>query len=1019
MRKNTIKKSKFIRIFIGLLTFFVLQVFFCFSNSANAASGINEQLNYQGRLFDSTGAVVADGDYNIRFKIYQDGNGCESGGSSPCSGTLKWTETRTGTDKVTVTDGFFSVRLGSVTAFSTSVDWNQDTLWLSVDIGGTGSPSWDGEMTPFRRLTAVPYALNAKQLGGLDWDQFIQIAPSAVQTDSSLDAMIFLNKTGASGNILQLQKSGSDVFSIANSGAVVFQNTTDSTTGFQIKDADGGTPVFNVDTTNERVGIGTSSPNQTLTVNGTSRVIGHGAFGLDSDVNDNSLLYPGDTFSMTISVQEEKTDLDVANYDRVESILNHMLLNPSGTADAITTTLNNETWTASGNATNYTGEIIGIDNIVAHQGSGAIASANAQADIVYNVSTGSITDATGVEASIINFNASGSIGTATGVEILTGGFYGAPAPTTSYGISLDINASSDAYGIYIASVSGTTSSYGIYEAGNVNNVIAGYFTSVGTSSETLRIRAIASQTADLLQLQDTSGVALAYFDKDGKLGLGQSSAVDGTITFYNSTNSNTTVLVTGTSTGARVITLPDETGTVCLQSSANCGFTTSANAFIQNGNSFSAGAVLGTNDSNSLSFETNGTTRATFDTSNGLSFPNGIAITSGSATNISITSGTTGSVAFDSGTTGNVNIGNGSNAKTISIGNATGATTLNLTSGTGGIALVTTTTGTLSLTSGTTGAVTLDSGTTGNVNVGTGNNAKTVNVGTGTAGNIINVGTNNTTADTINVGSALDTINLTSGTINIPNPGAQTNGSTVLCINSNQVRIGATATSCDTSSERFKHDIANLTDALGIDAIRLLRPVSYTYNDSGKNALGFVAEEVNQIDSRPVVFDANGDPYALEYDQFTPMLTKALQQVDSKVSDLEAKLNLQSINQAVFSGGIISGDTEFQGNATFDAIASFKGQSVFAGNATFNANVDINGRLQLSSNNTGTAKLLTGETTKHINFVSSFSAPPNVSLTPKDFISGQYRVTNVTVSGFDIELNPAQPNEANFYWQAF
>ncbi len=43
-------------------------------------------------------------------------------------------------------------------------------------------------------------------------------------------------------------------------GAIQFQNTTDSTTAFQILDADGGNPVFNVDTTNERVGIGTDTP---------------------------------------------------------------------------------------------------------------------------------------------------------------------------------------------------------------------------------------------------------------------------------------------------------------------------------------------------------------------------------------------------------------------------------------------------------------------------------------------------------------------------------------------------------------------------------------------------------------------------------------------------------------------------------------------------------------------------------------------------------------------------------------
>ncbi len=58
-------------------------------------------------------------------------------------------------------------------------------------------------------------------------------------------------------------------------------------------------------------------------------------------------------------------------------------------------------------------------------------------------------------------------------------------------------------------------------------------------------------------------------------------------------------------------------------------------------------------------------------------------------------------------------------------------------------------------------AITLDSGTTGLVNLGTGNNAKTINLGTGTAGNAINIGTNNTTADTIALGSALDTVTIT------------------------------------------------------------------------------------------------------------------------------------------------------------------------------------------------------------------------------------------------------------------
>jgi hypothetical protein len=75
----------------------------------------------------------------------------------------------------------------------------------------------------------------------------------------------------------------------------------------------------------------------------------------------------------------------------------------------------------------------------------------------------------------------------------------------------------------------------------------------------------------------------------------------------------------------------------------------------------------------------------------------------------------------------------------------------------------------ISFVSNAAGSLTLDSGTTGAVNLGTGNNTKTVNIATGTGGNVINLATDNTTADTINIGSALDTINLT-GTTNIVGP---------------------------------------------------------------------------------------------------------------------------------------------------------------------------------------------------------------------------------------------------------
>jgi len=110
--------------------------------------------------------------------------------------------------------------------------------------------------------------------------------------------------------------------------------------------------------------------------------------------------------------------------------------------------------------------------------------------------------------------------------------------------------------------------------------------------------------------------------------------------------------ITGTATAARTITLPDSTGTVCLNNSSNCGFATgSGSAFVQNGNSFSAAGVLGTNDNNALNIRTNGLTRLAIAAAGDATFSgnltvNGSTLSSGSALSItpggSLTVGATG-----------------------------------------------------------------------------------------------------------------------------------------------------------------------------------------------------------------------------------------------------------------------------------------------------------------------------------------------------------------------------------------
>jgi len=372
-RRKLILFGTFVGVFFALNVFSNLPIF--------AATGINQTVNFQGRLLNSTGATAPDGFYNLQFKIYQDGDGQTAGDTtgSP-AGSLKWTENylNQAGNGVKVFNGFLSVNLGSINAFGSSIDWNQGTLWLSMNVGNTNasctpfsSCSPDGEMVPMQPLTTAVYALNANELGGLTASSFgqldanqswtgynifkpavdsttafqlqnqsagtsyitgdstnnqlvlgaasslsgklafatagggtitvvptstasnftitlpaetgtvcttaatgacsvagsgyVQLAPASVQADSTSNNSIFVNKTSGTGNILELQKSGSDVFTVGNTGNITATGTfnTDTITSTALT-LSGSNPVISASTTNTGL---------TLQTNGTGTLL--------------------------------------------------------------------------------------------------------------------------------------------------------------------------------------------------------------------------------------------------------------------------------------------------------------------------------------------------------------------------------------------------------------------------------------------------------------------------------------------------------------------------------------------------------------------------------------------------------------------------------------------------------------------------------------------------------------------------------------------------------------------------
>ena len=257
-QKNTfIKPQKWVGkpIQVFVFVFIVGSIFLSGVDKASAATGINRQINFQGKVVNKTvGTNVTNGSYTFTFSIYTLASG----------GTAVWTETKS----LTVTDGIFQTNLGDTTSLPGSVDFNTDNIYLGINFNS------DGEMSPRVRFTATPYAMNAEKVGGLTVTN-----TTGTLTVPSGKTISFGGAFSTSGaNDVTLTTSGVTTLTLPTTGTLVtlagtetLTNKTIGSTGVTFSGAATDvTTGTNEDLTVVANGTGIISLNDAVTISGTT-----------------------------------------------------------------------------------------------------------------------------------------------------------------------------------------------------------------------------------------------------------------------------------------------------------------------------------------------------------------------------------------------------------------------------------------------------------------------------------------------------------------------------------------------------------------------------------------------------------------------------------------------------------------------------------------------------------------------------------------------------------------------------
>ncbi|KKR82073.1 MAG: hypothetical protein UU27_C0003G0024, partial [Parcubacteria group bacterium GW2011_GWD1_40_9] len=110
-------------------------------------------------------------------------------------------------------------------------------------------------------------------------------------------------------------------------------------------------------------------------------------------------------------------------------------------------------------------------------------------------------------------------------------------------------------------------------------------------------------------------------------------------------------------------------------------------------------------------------------------------------------------------------------------------------------------------------------------------------------------------------------------------------GTSYLCITLATGVVSTSTSACNPSSIRYKDNVVDVSTNQGLSAVMQMRPVTFTYKPEllvGGSQIGFIAEEMAGIIPEVVGLDSEGQPNNIDYGKLTPVLTKAIQELNTR-----------------------------------------------------------------------------------------------------------------------------------------